>query len=69
MKTFRIDPLEVHRVMDALIKEGNNLESIAVMVDKSYSTIYDWYRGQRNPGKGDYELMKHMADKAIKEED
>ena len=70
MKTFRVDSLEVHSLMNVLIKEGNNFESISVMLDKSFSTIYDWYRGKRKPGKGDYELLRTMAEKAvIKEED
>lgn len=69
MKTFKVDSLEVHRLMDILIKEGNNFESISVMLDKSFSTVYDWYKGKRKPGKGDYELLRTMAERAINEED
>lgn len=49
-------------IANALFK-GDSLEYLAFTLNKSFGTIYRWYKGKGMPSKGDYELLKRTVER------
>lgn len=56
--------IEIDQVTALLseLMEDYSIEEIAVKVNRSFATVYNWTRGRNAPSKGDWQLLLKIAE-------
>lgn len=64
MKYMKKKYIEIDQVTALLseLMEDYSIEEIAVKVNRSFATVYNWARGKNVPSKGDWQLLLKIAE-------